>query len=234
MPSGIYKHKKGYKRPPFSNEWLNKIRVAAIGHIPWNKGKHYSEEFKKKMSEIRKGQIPWNKGLKDSCPHTEEWKKKISIIHKKNGLTPPSWKGKKRSPESIEKSAIHRRGIKRPEFSGANNYLWKGGITPLHIIIRTSFENKNWIRNIFKRDDYTCQECFVRGGKLEAHHEKAFSIILKEFLQKYSQFSPIEDKETLARLAITYEPFWDITNGKTLCNDCHNKTKITINGAQAN
>jgi len=36
------------------------------------------------------------------------------------------------------------------------------------------------------------------------------------------------DKETLVRLAITYEPFWDIDNGETLCIDCHNKTKIVI------
>ena len=39
---------------------------------------------------------------------------------------------------------------------------------------------------------------------LEAHHKKAFYLILEEFLQQYSQFSPIEDKETLLRLAITY------------------------------
>ena len=38
----------------------------------------------------------------------------------------------------------------------------------------------------------------------EAHHKKAFYLILEEFLQQYSQFSPIEDKETLLRLAITY------------------------------
>ena len=40
-----------------------------------------------------------------------------------------------------------------------------------------------------------------------------------------------EDKETLVRLAFTYKPFWDIDNGKTLCEECHNKTKVYINGA---
>jgi hypothetical protein len=61
------------------------------------------------------------------------------------------------------------------------------------------------------------------GGNLEAHHIKKFSILLAEFLSFYNQFSPIEDKETLVRLAISYEPFWDIINGKTLCEKCHNK-----------
>jgi hypothetical protein len=44
------------------------------------------------------------------------------------------------------------------------------------------------------------------GGNLEAHHIKKFSILLAEFLSFYNQFSPIEDKETLVRLAISYEP----------------------------
>ena len=39
--------------------------------------------------------------------------------------------------------------------------------------------------------------------------------------QIYSQFSPIEDKEKLVELAVSYQPFWDIANGKTLCYDCH-------------
>jgi len=40
-------------------------------------------------------------------------------------------------------------------------------------------------------------------------------------LKEYNQFSPIEDRETLIRLAITYKPFWDIDNGLTLCAKCH-------------
>lgn len=55
---------------------------------------------------------------------------------------------------------------------------------------------------------------------------KSFYKILQEFLQTYNQFSPIEDKETLVRLAINYTPFWDINNGITLCTDCH---KLTSN-----
>jgi hypothetical protein len=63
-------------------------------------------------------------------------------------------------------------------------------------------------------------------NKLHVHHTKPFVIILHEFLMQYSQFSPIEDKETLVRLAMTYKPFWNIDNGITLCKTCHNKKNI--------
>jgi len=235
MSRGIYIHKKGCKRPPRTKEWRDNLSKSLKGRKVWNKGKKncYTPEMIKRMSEAHKGQVAWNKGLEGSCPHTEEWKKKMSKIIKKLGNTPPNWKGKKRSPESVEKSAMNRRGVKRPQTTGANNPLWKGGITPLHIAIRTSLENKQWVRGVFKRDNYTCQECFIRGCELEAHHKKPFAIILREFLAEYSQFSPIEDKETLVRLALTYKPFWNIANGKTLCEECHNRTKVYINGAAA-
>ena len=61
---------------------------------------------------------------------------------------------------------------------------------------------------------------------MEAHHERAFSLLVHDFLKEYSQFSPIEDKETLVRLSYTYTPFWDINNGQTLCKECHNNLRI--------
>lgn len=99
--------------------------------------------------------------------------------------------------------------------------LGKGGITPLIILIRKLREYKIWRKQVFQRDDYTCQKCLERGIRLEAHHKKSFKEILQEFLINYSQFSPIEDKETLVRLAITYVPFWDVDNGVAYCKKCH-------------
>ena len=105
-----------------------------------------------------------------------------------------------------------------------NHPNWQGGITPLRVLIRNLIEYKNWRKEVFKRDDFTCQECGQRGGKLEAHHKKSFSKLLSEFLKEYDQFSPIEDKETLVRLAIKYKDFWNIDNGQTFCKDCHKLT----------
>lgn len=105
-----------------------------------------------------------------------------------------------------------------------NNPNWKGGIKKLYNLIRDSEEYNNWRIEVFKRDNYTCQDCFkISIGNIEAHHKKHFAILLDEFLQYYNQFSPIEDKETLVRLAINWLPFWDVENGKTLCYDCHHK-----------
>jgi hypothetical protein len=66
------------------------------------------------------------------------------------------------------------------------------------------------------------QNCLDYRGQ-HTHHIKEFSIIFKEFLSFYNQFSPIEDKETLVRLSTTYAPFWDVNNGQLLCKDCHRK-----------
>lgn len=108
---------------------------------------------------------------------------------------------------------------------GKKGFNYIDGRTPLHFLIRNLEYNKKWRKAVFKRDNYTCEDCNVRGGNLEAHHKKRFSVLLTEFLQHYNQFSPLEDKETLTRLAMKHKPFWNIKNGKTLCKDCHNKTK---------
>lgn len=68
---------------------------------------------------------------------------------------------------------------------------------------------------------YMPKKLFVWRGDIANEFLRYFSIV-------FSLFSPIEDKETLARLAITYEPFWNINNGETLCEDCHNKTRSFI------
>lgn len=120
------------------------------------------------------------------------------------------------------KNIYAKRCIRCKSF-GKLNSRYIDGRTYLRDSIRHLDESKKWKIQIFEKDNYICQECFKREVYLEVHHIKSFSLILKEFLNTYSQFSPIEDKETLIRLAITYVPFWDITNGKTLCKECHDK-----------
>lgn len=60
---------------------------------------------------------------------------------------------------------------------------------------RHSSEYNAWRKAVFDRDDYTCQRCKIRGGRLNAHHMKEYS--------KYPQLR------------------YDIRNGITLCEKCH-------------
>lgn len=108
---------------------------------------------------------------------------------------------------------------------GKNNGHYIDGRAPLEDMIRSLFKYKEWRTNVFQRDNYICQDCGLGDIKLEAHHKKSFAKLLTKFLQEYNQFSPIEDKEILTELAIRWDSFWKIDNGKTLCKKCHNITK---------
>jgi DNA-binding transcriptional MerR regulator len=152
----------------------------------------------------------------------------------RNRKSGKSRKGKKLNIEpkiKEEKNKKISKALKnkpKPEGFGKRCHFYKGGISPLHALIRVLPEEKNWIKECLKRDNYTCQECDSKEN-LEVHHIKEFSKIFVEFLQLYSQFSPIEDKETLIRLATTYMPFYELINGKTLCYDCHNLIHTKVN-----
>lgn len=182
-------------------------------------------------SQCNKNISKWCKsGLCRACsqigrkhPHSKVSKKKISLGTKKAMKSIKIRKkisdgklGYKCSKETREKMSISKRGRLHWNWQG------KGSLSKL---IRSLAEIKVWRTKVFQRDNYTCQECYQYGSKLHSHHKKPFFLILRNFLDNYSQFSPIEDKETLVRLAITWKDFWDIDNGETLCIDCHKLTK---------
>ena len=150
---------------------------------------------------------------------SEEHKRKISEAHKKgafvdclvcgNSFWQHPWeiKHKRRKTCSKECSFKYRTGRKlniKKQFDrkGENNPNWRGGVTPVHLRIRTSLEYKLWRRSVFERDSYTCIWCGVKGnqtgGYLQADHIKPFA------------FFP--------------ELRFAIDNGRTLCKNCHKKT----------
>ena len=90
---------------------------------------------------------------------------------------------------------------------GKNNGNWGGGATSEDEKIRKGIEYNLWRNSVFSRDNWTCQECGERGGKLNAHHIKRFS--------EYPEL----------RFAID--------NGKTLCKKCHTKIGIHCNSRMA-
>lgn len=176
-----------------SEETKNKIRNSHLG----------VKLSQKHIEGIRKAHL----GIKQS----EETKRKRSV----------SLKGRIITEEAKRKQSLKTKGRALPHLRGENSSRWNGGLTDISENIRRLVEYENWRNLVFRRDDYTCRDCGARGRKINAHHIKEFSVLLKDFLKLYSQFSVFDDRNTLLRLAMTYEPFWDISNGKTLCKKCH-------------
>ena len=204
-----YKHGK-YCKSYFCIDCKKEISKKAVRCLRCsNKIKNLGKKFlQQKMRMMGINNPNWIKGK----PKCVDCNKTISYGHKRCKSC------------SIKNLWEKDRYIKRPKRYGKLNNNWKNGKSLLQELIRNSEKYIDWRTSVFKRDNYRCQECY-KSEYLEVHHIKEFSIILQEFLKTYSQFSPIEDKETLVRLTISYTDFWDISNGKTLCVKCHNKTK---------
>lgn len=80
--------------------------------------------------------------------------------------------------------------------SGENHHNWQGGIAEQRSLDWVSREYKKWRKQVFERDNYTCQLCGDNtGGNLNAHHIKSY-----------------KDYPKLRR---------ELTNGITLCERCH-------------
>lgn len=122
--------------------------------------------------------------------------------------------GRKQSPDTVakRKATMSSWSKERKELwlqrisaalSGPNSYRWKGGKTPHNTKIRTSREYRYWRDAVFARDCYTCNLCGLKSGNgkavtLNADHIKPF--------------------------ALFPELRFDISNGRTLCIDCHKTT----------
>jgi len=157
------------------------------GMTPWNKG-------------LKGSQVAWNKGLKGEKSH---------MFGKQNTLGKPAWnkgtKGLMPTPwnKGIKSWVKPWLGKHRPEITGANHYLWKGGTENENTKARKSLEYRAWRVAVFKRDNYTCQVCNKRGnGRLEADHKKPWSIFPE------SRFV--------------------VSNGITLCKPCHDVKTLVI------
>ncbi len=135
--------------------------------------------------------------------HSLETKEKMRLA--KLGKSPPN-KGKtKKDYPNLSNSGVKignipwNEGKKYPAISGENHHNWNGGVTPINEKIRQSLEYKIWRMSVFKRDNFTCIQCGdSSGGNLNADHIKAFC-----------DFPDLR---------------FDVSNGRTLCIECHKKT----------
>ncbi|MCK9371227.1 hypothetical protein M0R04_15045 [Candidatus Dojkabacteria bacterium] len=52
---------------------------------------------------------------------------------------------------------------------------WKGGITPINMLIRASIKYLEWARKIKERDNFTCQICGTTKAFFHSNHIKKFA-----------------------------------------------------------
>ena len=196
-----------------SAEWCRKIAEA-------NRGKKASAEARKHMSEAGRRRAPPSAETRRKLVmagkgrrHSLEARQKMSEAAKQR--TPEhrrklsEWqKGKPHRPELMlvmhqaawaankgrHHSPEHRAKIAEAQ-KGPKSWNWKGGGYVKGE--RETPEYRMWRRSVLKRDAYTCQECGVRKGRIHAHHIVAWAIDLSKR--------------------------YDVTNGLSLCVQCHEK-----------
>lgn len=158
------------------------------------------------------------KGYKQTPEHKEKIKQRV-ITDEWRENNRKAQTGKKMSPEArVNMSIASSKRKHSPEtlekLRGSNSHLWKGGVSSENYKLRHNvqmlLEYRNWRKDIYRRDGYTCQECGQVGGELNAHHITHFQMIVDMY------------NITTAEEARDCEAMWDLDNGITLCKNCHN------------
>lgn len=107
-------------------------------------------------------------------------------------------------------------------YTGESNHNFKG-YTDEKTIARGIF--KTISKRKIRECDFTCSHCGKRGGDLETHYIKPFSLILHEFLHnKYDG-----NIFTIYDQLINYPDFVDESNMVVLCHDCHHDVHYSDN-----
>ncbi len=197
-----YHFQKGHAVPL---EWRENLRIIHLGKSSWNKGKKGLQIAWNKGKKLH--YKVWNAGLSKETDTrvrdygqkekgkiiTSEMRQKLREISRGKHYSPLTEikKGQRISPKTeFKKGQMDLKGEKSP--------AWKGGVSTINHCIRNSFQYAKWRKAIFERDNYTCQECHDRGGKLHADHIKPFA------------YYP--------------ELRFELNNGRTLCVPCHKQT----------
>ncbi len=91
-----------------------------------------------------------------------------------------------------------QRNSRLGKFAKENHWNWQGGKSTERQIATASDKYKQLRILVFTRDNYTCQLCNIRGGKLEMDH-----------IKEWCNYPELR---------------YDSTNCRTLCKKCHGTT----------
>ena len=173
MPTGIYDRTKA-----LPNTGLFRKGEHRSPNTEFKQGQHSSPDTEFHKGDARLMEILELRRYMYSDP---SWLEQQSASHLGQHSSPETEikRGQHLSPETEFKQSV------------------PGGVSTKDMLVRASGEYVAWRKGVFERDNYTCQNCGARGGKLEAHHIKSFA--------KYPEL----------RL--------ELSNGVTLCKSYHRK-----------
>lgn len=155
----------------------------------------------------------WGKGKFCSQDCSKKYHIGVNASAYKGGFPNCEVCGKQLSALKFKRCLKHAVEISKYKISGSNHYNWHSqkidlsgennpmyidGRTPINERIRHSIEYEEWRTKVFERDLYTCQDCGQIGGYLQADHIKPFAYFI--------------------------ELRFELSNGRTLCIPCHQKT----------
>ena len=147
---------------------------------------------------FRKGNTPWNKNKNIQLNSGRTHFKKGQVSFRKGIKQTEEAKEKNRQAHLGKKISEETRKKLRECHKGEKSYQWKGGISKNYKRGYKTSEYKKWRLSIFERDGFKCQVCGIIGVYITAHHIKSFA--------KYPELR------------------YEISNGITLCEECHKLT----------
>lgn len=196
-------------------EWLQKeVQSKRLRHIAEELGVPYSrvQNAAKKLEVVIPQRTKYHYTEESRHAKSENIKVALNIRYPfgRYGDLAANWRGGK--PHCIEcGELLTRKDAKRcldcersSNRKGSKNFNWQDGISKEHHKIRSSREYKRWKIAVYTRDDYTCVKCGASRKDdpdlvIHADHKKPFA------------YHP--------------ELRFDLSNGQTLCYDCHKETE---------
>ncbi len=128
-----------------------------------------------------------SKGL--FCSHSCYWRNMLNKSHGHRTMN-----GKRAWNKGLRGLKNPSKGLPRLQVRGENAWNWKGGLKGKNYLERRKFQSTIQ-KQVFERDDYTCQICGIRGVDLQVDH-----------IQSWADYVELR---------------FSIDNCRTLCAKCH-------------
>lgn len=170
------------------------------GQIPWNKGT--IGVVKANSGSFIKGQPASNKTvwIKKVCKCGKEFSVKPSLDRVKTCSRSCAVKGRISGYKGYVSSPETREKQRQAKLGirGEAHWNWRGGSGTIRHQEMQRDEYKQWRKAVFERDGYACQHCSTKGKYVQADHIKTWA--------EYPELR------------------YELSNGRTLCIDCHELT----------